>query len=138
MTSRVEPCPVVHPNSVHDERVSFPFSDGIAEPCGVHVFWMTAPVRVDDAKRVLVFKKDGRYGGGLNDLKRHDAGLNPSRGPNWQALRQGIVDLVLLRESRCRVRCERRLMPQRFRDVWCEWRRPNSIQVGRSCSLGAA
>src|SRR5207302_10000206 len=74
MTSRVEPCPVVQANGVHDERVSFPFSDGIAEPCGVHVFWMTAPVRVDDAKRVLVLETDGRYGGGLNDLKRHDAG----------------------------------------------------------------
>src|SRR6267142_35054 len=127
MASRVEPRPVVEPDGVHEQRVSFPLADGHPTQRGVHIPGMTAYVRVNDAKRVLILEKDGRHSWGLNDLERHDSRLNPSGRTDRQTLRQGIVDLVLLVESLRCVWCERRLMPQGFRDVGCERRRPNPI-----------
>ena len=78
MASRVEPGPVVEPDGVHEQRVSFPLADGIPKPRGVHIPGMTASVRVNDAKRVLILEKDGRHSWGLNDLEWHDSRLNPS------------------------------------------------------------
>src|SRR3977135_1747495 len=106
MASRVEPGPVVEPDGVHEQRVSFPLADGIPKPRGVHIHGMTASVRVNDAKRVLVLEKDGRHGWGLTDLELHDSCLNPSCRTDRQTLRQGIVDLVLLLETLGCVRCE--------------------------------
>src|SRR6267143_2452549 len=120
MASRVEPRPVVEPDGVHEQRVSLPLADEIPKPCGVNILGMTASVRVNDAKRVLILEKDSRHGWGLNDLERHDSRLNASGRTDRQTLRQGIVDLVLLLETLGCVRCERRLMPQSLRDIGCE------------------
>ena len=90
----VEPSAIVEPDGIHHQSVAFPMADGIAEPSGVNILRMTAPVRVDNSEGPLVLKQNGHHRTRLHDLERHEACLNSSGRPDRQALRQRVVDFV--------------------------------------------
>src|SRR5579871_495728 len=54
---RIEPGAIVHADGVHDQRVSLPVPDRVAEPGWVYVLGMAAPVGMNDAEGVLVLEK---------------------------------------------------------------------------------
>lgn len=99
MAGCIEPGAVVEPDRIDYQGVAFPVANGVAKPSGVWIFRVVAPIGIDNSKRPLVLKQDGRYGRRLHNLERHDAGLNSSRRADGQALRQRIVDFVFLFEE---------------------------------------
>src|SRR6476661_7867962 len=68
----VEPGPVINANRIHDERVSFPVSNGMSHEGGVllDVFRMFGSVGVNQPVNKVIFKQDRHSAGILHDLKR--------------------------------------------------------------------
>jgi len=127
VAGRVEPGAVVEPDCIDDKSVAFPMTDGIAKPGRVRILGMAATVGVDDAEGALILEEQGHDCGSLNDLERHEAGLDSSRRPDGQTLRQRIIDFVFFLKEIGGIGRKGRLMAQRFRDIGSERRRPNAI-----------
>src|SRR5262245_28607514 len=61
---------VVETNAIHDQRVAFPSSDGVAHPRGIRDYRVRTSVERDHAKRIWVFEDLDDQLWSLNDLER--------------------------------------------------------------------
>ena len=66
---QVEPCPIVEPGAVHDERVALPVADRVPHPRRIGIRWKAAAVQEDLAGRGAFIKYEQQVGG-LNELDR--------------------------------------------------------------------
>jgi hypothetical protein len=73
MTTEVEPCPLIEPDAVHDQRVSLPAAHGIPHEARRRVGWQSTAIEKNlSVAQVLV--KDCDEVGSLCDLDPQRAG----------------------------------------------------------------
>src|SRR5438067_11859969 len=94
LASLIEPCLSIEAFRVHDQRVSFPFSGGVSEPCRRGIVGQFASIEEDLPPKIEIFVDDHNERRRLYKFPRKRSSVNA-----WCSRRQAVRSIVLIRMS---------------------------------------